>query len=260
MKALDKLAHNNSPSLEEKVSEVQVGDPIEGELEEGEVSGELGSDENFVAEDAAVTNKISEEEVEGEDEGVVDYRTEGLTPVVLSFSVDRKLDRAFGDRSSVDHIGKHHIKNQKRRQGKAVIAMQRKKTRTEEKEMGSLGPAQESDRGRRQQGRITYTNLLLCDMNMVSICLSVEGFLTRGDRKGCFRSQEYRCSHFYVASRHPSESEYLSNGKCEDLHESFCFDTIGEVSCIQSVRCGLSFGSGVSLTLPCTMELKVNIF
>lgn len=118
----------------------------DGELEGGQVSGDWESEEESEAGDAGAQSDLNYKdgeqvtdgivgnnniEIEEEEEGVMDYRTEGLTPTVISFSVDRNLNRVHPGGSIGGQVGKHHNKNTKRRKGKGALARQRKKARLE---------------------------------------------------------------------------------------------------------------------------------
>lgn len=92
-----------------------------GELEDGELSGGWEDDD---------ADSSNEEEDEEEEEEIIDYRTEGLTPVVMKFGGDNQF-------------GKDHKKNSKRRKGKGALSRQRKKSRLEKMQKSSNEPTTE---------------------------------------------------------------------------------------------------------------------
>lgn len=144
--------------LEKSVPELDQELLEEGELEDGELSGgwESGEDDDD-ADNADPMNfrddKHEEDEAEEEDEeeDIVDYRTEGLTPVVMRFGVDGRINQAtvggFGNQ-----LAKDHKKNSKRRKGKGALSRQRKRSRVEKAQKGSNEPIIDVGIDGRQQG------------------------------------------------------------------------------------------------------------
>lgn len=125
--------------LEVKVQELEHEILEEGELEDGELSAGWESGEDDEVDDEAADpidyrddkyeDRTEEPEEEG-DEGIFDYRTEGLTPVVTRFAADVRMNQTSAGGAG-SQLGKVHKKNNKRRKGKGALSRQRKKSRLE---------------------------------------------------------------------------------------------------------------------------------
>jgi len=155
----DQVAVSTVQHLEKPVSELEQEVREEGELEDGELSGGWESGEDDEA-DNADSNRHEEDEAEEhedeayeEEEEIIDYRTEGLTPVVVRFGVDGSMNQAAGNQ-----LGKDHKKNSKRRKGKGALSRQRKKSRLEKMQKGSNEPTTAANVDGRQHGGM-YTSV-----------------------------------------------------------------------------------------------------
>ena len=159
-----------TPVFEE--SAIKQEEIEDGELEEGQVSGDWESEEESEAGDVGVqsdlnykdgkqatdgivdNNNIELEEEEEEEEGVMDYRTQGLIPTVISFSVDRNLNHVSAGGSIGCQFGKHHNKNTKRRKGKGALARQRKKARLEKSQKDCRAKAEVNGKDNQPKGKV----------------------------------------------------------------------------------------------------------
>jgi len=133
----------------------------EGELEDGELSGgcwESGEDDEADNADSGrlVEDDAEEHEDEADEEVIVDYRTEGLTPVAVQFGVDASMNEANGS-----PFGKDHKKNNKRRKGKGALSRQRKKSRLEKMQKGSNEPSTEANFNGRHHESMYYSSVPL---------------------------------------------------------------------------------------------------
>ncbi|KAG0563115.1 hypothetical protein M758_8G005000 [Ceratodon purpureus] len=142
---------------EKSVSELDQELLEEGELEDGELSGGCDSGEDDDDTDNADPmnfRDVKHEEdgaEEDDEEGIVDYRTEGLTPVVVRFGVDGRINQAtVGGLSK--QLAKDHKKNSKRRKGKGALSRQRKRSRVEKAQKGSNEPIIDMSLDGRQHG------------------------------------------------------------------------------------------------------------
>jgi hypothetical protein len=156
-----------TPVFEE--SAIKQEEIEDGELEEGQVSGDWESEEESEAGDGGVQSDLNNKdgkqvtdgivdnnniEIEEEEEGVMDYRTQGLIPTAISFSVDRNLNQVNAGGSTGGQFGKHHNKNTKRRKGKGALARQRKKARLEKAQKDCRAKAEVNGKDNQPKGKV----------------------------------------------------------------------------------------------------------
>lgn len=164
---------------EKTVAELEQELLEEGELEDGELSGGWESGEDDEADNADPMNcgddrreedeaEEHEEEADEEEDEIIDYRTEGLTPVVMRFGMDGRITQTAVAGGTGNQLGKDHKKNSKRRKGKGALSRQRKKSRLEKMQKGFNEPTTEGNVEGRQHGGI-----LQCRFSLICLNISI---------------------------------------------------------------------------------------